>query len=125
MKRVTLTLHYPTGAPTKNGTIYTHDAILNAFCEANTKQIPIIDYAHNERGKVVGIATPSAYYTEYNGCSINNDCFFFDDTYIKEFDMECVINKFHKDQDGVTVIDDFRITGMSITEDEYEQTQST
>lgn len=34
------------------------------------------------------------------------------------FDMEYVINKSHKDQDGVTVIDDFRIMGMSVVEDE-------
>ena len=33
------------------------------------------------------------------------------------FDIEYVINKSHKDQDGITVIDDFRITGVNITEE--------
>ena len=33
------------------------------------------------------------------------------------FDMEYVINKFHKDQDGIAVIDDFKIASVSITKE--------
>lgn len=35
----------------------------------------------------------------------------------KSFNMEYMINKSHKDEDGTTVIDDFRIIGMSVVED--------
>ena len=115
MQRVTLTLCYPIGTPNKNGTIFTHDAIKNAFEKAKTKRVPIVDYT--DKGKIIGAATPSAYYDTDNRCSINYDCHFFNN-HIKEFDMEYMINKFHKDQDGITAIDDFRIMGMSIMEDE-------
>ena len=33
-------------------------------------------------------------------------------------DKPNMINKCHKDQDGVTVIDDFRVMGMSVVEDD-------
>jgi hypothetical protein len=104
--------------PNKNGIVFTHEALRNAFSEAQTKQVPIVDYTHDSQGKIIGIATPSAFCETYDDCSISNDCLFFDDTYIKEFDMEYMINKCHKNQDGVTVIDDFRVMGMSVVEDE-------
>ena len=116
MQRVTLTLCYPMDKPTKNGTIFTREALRNAFHEAQTKRWPIVDYTYDSRGKVIGVATPSAFCETYDDCSISNDCFFFDNSYIKNFDMEYMINKSHKDQDDVTVIDDFRVMGMSVVE---------
>ena len=118
MQHVTLTLCYPMDKPNENGTIFTHEALRNAFREAQTKQLPIVDYTQDDRGKIVGVATLSAFYETYDDCSISNNCFFFNDTYVKDYNMECMINKSHKDQDDITVIDDFKIMGMSIVEDE-------
>ena len=124
-KHVALTLHYPVGTPNKNGTIFTHDALQDAFEKVKNKQLPIVDYTQDDRGKVIGISTPSAYYKTCDNDSINYDCVFFDNSSIKNFDMEYMINKFHKEQSGVTVVDDFRIIGMSVVGAKYEQAQST
>ena len=118
MKCVTLTLHYPINTPNKNGTTFTYDAVKNAFEQMKTKQVPIVDYTHNTLGKIIGVAIPSVYYETEDGCSISDDCYFFDRNNIKEFNMEYMINKFHKDQDGVTVIDDFKIMSMNVEVEE-------
>lgn len=117
MQRVTLKLCYPMDKPNKNGTVFTREALRNAFSEAQTKRLPLVDYTQDNKGKIIGVATTLAFYETYDDCSISNDCFFFDDTYVQEYDIEYMINKSHKDQDGIMVIDDFIIMGMSIVED--------
>ncbi len=116
-QNINLTIKFPLNLPNKNGTVFTQDAVHNAFAEVKAIPMPIIDYTQDKMGNVVGAATPSAYCETYNSCSISNDCFFFNDTCLKEFDMEYMINKSHKNQDGTIIIDDFRIMSMSIVED--------
>ena len=38
----------------------------------------------------------------------------YDDAMGIDIQMEYIVNQSHKDEDGITVIDDFRLTGMSV-----------
>ena len=114
---INITISYPINTPNKNGTVLTHDAVRKAFSDMQAKQLSMIDYTQDDKGKVVGIATPmSCYWTEDN-CMINNKCFMLDNETIQRFDTEIMVNKFRKDQDGITVIDDFSIISVSVVED--------
>lgn len=114
---INITINYPINTPNRNGTVFTHDAVRKAFSDMQTKRQPMIDYTQDDRGKVVGITTSvSCYWTEDN-CMINNKCFLFDRDIVQKFDTEIMVNKSHKDQDGTTVIDDFRIMSVSVVED--------
>ena len=116
-QNINLTIDILVDTPNLNSIICPRDVVQRAFQEAQTKQLPIVDYT-SDKGKVIGIATPVSCCLVDDHYLISNDCFLFDGATIKKLDMEFVINDFHKNKDNITIIDDFRIISMSIYEDE-------
>lgn len=115
---VKVTTAYTTNKPNINGTVLTNEALQRAFLDIQNEKIPIIDYTNDSRGKVVGAAIPTSLVNDEDRCIINHDCFLFDNDVIPELDIHVMINKFHKSEDGVTIIDDFNIVSLSVVEDE-------
>lgn len=115
---VKVAMAYTTNKPNRNGTVLTNEALQRAFSDIQNEKIPIIDYTNDSRGKVVGVATPTSFVNDEGRCIINHDCFLFDNGAIPELDVHAMINKFHKGEDGVTVIDDFNIVSLSLVKDE-------
>lgn len=77
-----------------------------------------MDYTQKNMGKAIGVARPVSCIWSHDKYMMSNDCFMFEDKVMHKFDVEGMVNRFHQNEDEVRVIEDFRITGVSIMEEE-------
>lgn len=91
--------------PDLNGNIYTEEAILNSL--ESYKNSPIII---REGDKVIPVGAINEAYISWSeqSCVMCKGNIMFGGT-------DCNVVKSHKDENGVTVIDEFNITGVGIS----------
>ena len=111
--KVKITIPIPFDRPDLNGVSYSKEAI-----ERMTQQMhinnPIVFRTNEEDNpKVIGHTTGN--FQEEDFDYENGVCKFTINGIIYYGGMDIVVNKFHKDENGVAVIDDFRITGIGFS----------
>lgn len=114
---INATISFPINTPSRNGTIFTEGAVQKAFSDVQNKLLPIVDYTQKNMGKAIGVARPVSCIWSHDKYMMSNDCFMFEDKEMHKFDVEGVVNKSYKNEDGIMVIEDFRIMGVSIMEE--------
>ena len=95
----------PIDRPDKNGCIYTKEAIKKAYKCDNVIGLPIIQYDENHATVPIGFVSDVD--IDKSIVTIKGKCY--------HGGSECGDVKLHKNENGIIVIDEFKLTGLGLT----------